>query len=545
MLLTMALLLLAFKTQKQIINVYQNETMKVSCRVGCLILAMSPLAGSSRAFCLGSFTQSTVASKANNKAHHHQGLQSHFPASEFRHHQTGRITKSSIQIRGGNSDVQEEDLKPSSPEETIRKRGMTAALATTYLTVMGAKCALPSVLALLISRSNGLTFPTTTISATGMTPQGHMAKLLGLSTLAVALGKLLLGPVIDTLGGIRALQVALTLLMALLATISCTQQFSLFAISWIFVDFIFSSCWAGCINSIHQSFPEREWGKQVGMLAVGARTGNALSFALFASLLYSLEKTVKQPWRQVFAISAALQLIPLSLLTYFGGKTLKSERNKQLDKPKQEPKPSLQASLATLTREAATPEFWLHLLSRSVLMVFASFLLFVPTLMSQVYGASNGIAAQTGAIYSLGCLLAVTFGSSWYSGLAKSKQALASVALTGMATVSSLLQLAHVTGTWVLTARGAAASMFLWGFAFSIPFYLPPSLYALSRGGKQSSATIADAFDIGGFALLAMFNGYVASINHGTPAAWIPTFWLTTACSLTSLISLPFAILRQ
>ena len=75
---------------------------------------------------------------------------------------------------------------------------------------------------------------------------------------------------------------------------------------------------------------------------------------------------------------------------------------------------------------------------------------------------------------------------------------------------------------------------------------VPPSLYALSRGGVQSSATIADVFDIGGFSLLALFNGYVAGLVHPQQrAAWIPTFQITTACSVASLISLTLAILRQ
>ncbi len=440
-------------------------------------------------------------------------------------------------IRSTSVDLTEND--GDSTEERFRQRGMMIALASTYLTVMGAKCALPSVLSLLTSRSNGLTFPT----INSVTPQSRMATLLGMSTLAVALGKLLLGPVIDTLGGIRALKIALSLLMALLATISLTQQFKLFAVCWILVDFIFSSCWASCINAIHQSFPQRDWGKQVGILAMGARTGNALSFAMFASILQRLEQTVNQPWRQVFAVSALLQLIPLSLLTYFGGKTLRASQKNQNEQP--ETKAAFQTSLNILRREAATVEFWLHLVSRSVLMIFASFLLFVPTLMSQVYGVSNAGAAQCASIYSMGCLLSVTLGSSWYSTLPKTKQALASMGLTGMATISSLLQLAHVSGLWTMKTTFAATTLFFWGFAFSIPFYIPPSLYALSRGGKQSSATIADVFDIGGFALLALFNGYVASIDHATPTAWIPTFMMTTACSLISLLSLPFAIMRQ
>jgi hypothetical protein len=44
-----------------------------------------------------------------------------------------------------------------------------------------------------------------------------------------------------------------------------------------------------------------------------------------------------------------------------------------------------------------------------------------------------------------------------------------------------------------------------YGHLSNISKGIPPSLYALSRGGTESSATIADVFDIGGFALLAAF----------------------------------------
>ena len=47
-----------------------------------------------------------------------------------------------------------------------------------------------------------------------------MAGLLGLSTLAVAMGKLLLGPIVDSLGSMCTLQIALTILSGLVFTIS-------------------------------------------------------------------------------------------------------------------------------------------------------------------------------------------------------------------------------------------------------------------------------------------------------------------------------------
>ena len=46
----------------------------------------------------------------------------------------------------------------------------------------------------------------------------------------------------------------------------------------------------------------------------------------------------------------------------------------------------------------------------------------------------------------------------------------------------------------------------------AIPFYLPSSMFALKRGGEDGSATIADAFDVCGFGLLAVFNGFVARV---------------------------------
>jgi hypothetical protein len=61
--------------------------------------------------------------------------------------------------------------------------------------------------------------------------------------------------------------------------------------------------------------------------------------------------------------------------------------------------------------------------------------------------------------------------------------------------------------------------MFLWGFSFAVPFYIPPSMFALARGRKESSATISDVFDVVGFIMLALFNGYVASIQHNNITA--------------------------
>lgn len=431
-----------------------------------------------------------------------------------------------------------------SKRERFRRRGMAAALFSTYFTVMGAKCALPSVLSQLTAPKIGLSF-----DGWVSKPQTLMAQQLTLATFAVALGKLLLGPIIDRFGGVLSLQACLSVLMVMLAIIASANNFLTFAVAWLIVDFVFSSCWAGCINAVHQNFPENEWAKRIGMIAAAARTGNASAFVIFAAVLQWCNAHLPpdgQPWRLVFGASAALQIVSIALLSYFGRIEPESLDGpvKESEKVSLSPPPSatVKSSLTTLRKEAGKPEFWLHLVSRSALMVFGSFLLFVPTLMSQVYGLSNSQAAQVGSVLAIGCLLSVTTCSQLYSTLSKRKRIIGAIFMCSLATLCSLAQLAHTSGAIVLSPGLSTLSMFLWGFAFAVPFYIPPSMFALARGGKESSATISDVFDFAGFALLAVFNGYVASIRHSNVAAWIPTFQVLTGCSIASLVSLSLAI---
>jgi MFS family permease len=460
-----------------------------------------------------------------------QGNEAILPRDSCKRHRRHRENRKGATSRDDVIDGQDKETQ-------FRLRGMSMALASSYFAVMGAKCALPSVLSLLTSSQGGMTF------ASASTPQSQMAKLFGLSTVAIALGKLMLGPVIDCLGGIQSLQICLSCLLCLLVLISFLQQFHHFALAWIFVDFIFSACWAASINSIHQSFEESDWGRQIGYLAMGARLGNTSAFSLFAIILSTLGEKAQQPWRKVFLVSALLQVLPLGLISYFGRKTLRLNRITFTENVNGEN--ATKSSFEILLKEARfAPEFWLHLLSRSCLMIFASFLLFVPTLMSQVYGTSTSTAAQIAAVYSMGCLLSVSFGSRIYSSLPKKKQIIVLLGLLALATICSLAQLGHVSGIFSISAGSAALSLFVWGFAFSIPFYLPPSLYALERGGRGGSATISDGFDFLGFALLALFNGYVASVANSEASSWIGCFQITTICSLVSLIAQPLAVFLQ
>mmetsp|Transcript_27372 Transcript_27372/g.33852 ORF Transcript_27372/g.33852 Transcript_27372/m.33852 type:complete len:187 (-) Transcript_27372:383-943(-) len=153
----------------------------------------------------------------------------------------------------------------------------------------------------------------------------------------------------------------------------------------------------------------------------------------------------------------------------------------------------------------------MHLLYRSCLMLIASFLLFVPSYMTNAFQSTPAQSAKVGSLYAIGCLISVSIGSKPFANLSQVKyKVFTIVLLLGLVSCISICQMLHVSGVLTLSTFGGSFSMFLWGVGFDIPFYIPPSLYALRQGGKESSATIADAFDFVGFLLLAWFNGFVS-----------------------------------
>jgi len=385
---------------------------------------------------------------------------------------------------------------------------------------------------------------------------------------AIAVGKLILGFIIDRCGGVVSLQVALAVLSMLMVRIATATKFQTFASSWIFVDFIFSACWPASIKAIHEFFPPPEWIPSISMLATAARIGNAMAFSSFAILLKLASKglvsssthtNLSSPmnaWRYVFGACSAIQLIPIILLLYFGRQKQPDHAPSAItdicDKPNNTndlntiPHHHRQSSnLSMIKKQLKSVGFWLHLISRSCLMVFISYLLFVPTYMKHAFGMTSSAAAQVGSIFALGCLLSVTAGSKPYSSYTTRQRSALLSTLLGLGTIVSFLQWAHVSGQILLTPAIGVVCMFFWGFTASLPFYIPPSLYALEQGGAASSATISVLFDFFGFLLLARFNGYVASITHATLSQWKGPFLFTTVCSFISLCSLTVATFME
>mmetsp|Transcript_1024 Transcript_1024/g.2454 ORF Transcript_1024/g.2454 Transcript_1024/m.2454 type:complete len:592 (+) Transcript_1024:58-1833(+) len=466
------------------------------------------------------------------------------------------------------------DIKSESNQHSAL--GISVSLFVTYLTVMGAKCALPSTLSFLTSPNSGLSHP----SSSTVSRHDVLSRLLALSTLSIATGKLALGPMIDSLGGVASLQIALSTLALCLGLIGFGNQtcptLKILSIYWIIVDFAFSTCWAACVKSIREYTNEKKWAKEIGRLAVAARSGNAISFAFFAWLLQWAPRIdhngvaeIDSSWRWVFRASSAIQLIPLAMLSYFGKTDSKTYSSRGLDKVLAESSQSteqgskMKKSLTILRNQSQTLEFWLHLISRSITMVLVSFLLFIPTFMKQCFEMSSASSARVGSFFAVGCLSSVSvfadkaYPSSQDSAVSKSihkHKAYSMLALLTISTVTLALQSSFLRNTISISSNVGTLLMFLWGFSLAIPFYLPSSMFALKRGGIEGSATIVDAFDAVGFVLLATFNGYVARIVgvsgmngllRSRKRAWLPVFQLMMTGSMIASLTLFLAVFSE
>lgn len=359
--------------------------------------------------------------------------------------------------------------------------GISLSLFLTYLTVMGAKCALPSTLSMLVAPNSGLAHHNIML-----TRQDVMSRLIALSTVSIAAGKLLLGPVIDSLGGVRSLQIALSTICLCLSSIgfgarTCPTLTS-FAVFWVVVDFAFSSCWAACVKTIREYHSEERWSEEIGRLAIAARLGNALSFAFFGLLLQWASSAaptdlpqgaLDASWRWVFRVAGAIQVIPLFVLSYFGADGWRKsdsivDNDKQYKKGTQ--KTTLKQSMAILRYQSCTPEFWLHLLSRSLLMVLVSFLLFIPSFMAECYNMSHASSARVGSIFALGCLLSVsTLAKRTYpftqSTSSVRRKAYSMFGLLTIASLCSLIQIAFLQDFIQLAPVLGTFIMFIFGFS--------------------------------------------------------------------------------
>ena len=386
-------------------------------------------------------------------------------------------------------------ISSKDPPSISSTRVTSAILFTSYFMVMLAKCALPVALPAI---RNPSTWPSSALSHSGVSH--YVAQTLLLSTAAIALGKFSLGPLIDKFGGYNSLLSGHLLLSALFFSLSRVEKLSSFRALWIGVDFTFSAMWASGIGTIsEQQMTDRQSRDQIGSLALGGRLGCTAAFLWFARM---------QNFRTIFLAGGVANLIPVGILLLTKTMMRRSIVNKNSATPS-ETSININDSLKQLKHLLRTDvEFYRVAILRSCLMVFGSFVLFVPSFFEFLFGVAG---AKVGGVYSGGCLAMLLFSTKIYPKLneERKKRVLRGSLLAGL--LSALTCLATTSNIISPNRNLITFAMFGWGLSFPLAFYFPPTLYALERG---SAATITDAMDFLGFIMLAFFNTAATQVSN-------------------------------
>lgn len=84
----------------------------------------------------------------------------------------------------------------------------------------------------------------------------------------------------------------------------------------------------------------------------------------------------------------------------------------------------------------------------------------------------------------------------------------------------TLLALQSLSIPWVCAAMPQPVlllTIFLWGFAWSLPFYIPAGVMALQLGGRKHAALLTNIFDAAGFLVaVSQFIRMTVSVSYCT-----------------------------
>ncbi|GMH70151.1 hypothetical protein TrLO_g439 [Triparma laevis f. longispina] len=395
---------------------------------------------------------------------------------------------------------------PAPPAPTPKPAYLPSiTLFLTYMCTMGSKCALP----LAIPQRYPPVFPAPALlSKFGIGAENILSCTLLCSTLAISCTKAMSGSVIDKLGGETLLILVLPLLSLSFFFVSSTSVYAS-APFLIIIDIIFAVIWPSLISMISRSRPGKKQAKDISSLVVGGRAGMAIMFGLggftngnsifrFASMAAACAcSSVFFGRYRRLSLAAAGGALPTKIVP--PPTNLPQSRSFA-------PSPKLKNVLKT----ASTLNFFLFTVTRTLLLIFGSFVLFVPSYLASFEHLPKSLPA--GSFYSLGCIAGIMASSRKWSKWSREKRKW----VAGGSCILSFLSAISLLYPPFINPYSVLLIMFLWGSSFVTPFYLPPTIYVLKVGKKQGTVgTLDNLFDLWSFLALAVFNSRVANCVGG------------------------------
>jgi predicted MFS family arabinose efflux permease len=326
----------------------------------------------------------------------------------------------------------------------------------------------------------------------------QMHRIVGGATLACLAGKTLLGPATDQVGGKRSLVFAMAATSAMLAGIATTSNATMFACMWYLVSLFYSGTWGAVASIIRTNFQRKDWAKQLGYVAASSRLGSLTSSLMFGALLDS-----PLGWRGVFWASALTQA--LVVLVFVAAWPKHGVLQSASVHGKASAPGMSQLSIQDVLRVcAANQRFWMMLIAKSLLMVVGQFIGFIPLFLASLPSVSKGRAATYSSVFALGSLVSNLLGSRFYGPLSNLRK----VYVISTCLMVSVLCAGLLSGWYMKMPLGAMLFILgMWGLSWSVPFYIPPGVYALEVGGDAHAAFVTNVFDAGGFLSGALILG--------------------------------------
>eukprot|EP01036_Dinobryon_divergens_P026275 gene26275-34900_t len=399
------------------------------------------------------------------------------------------------------------DVPSKSFHVISQKKFKTALLVVSYMSIIVSIMSFPSVMKLIdndkqLRQNEHNLFPST-------------AEIVSTATMCIMGGKFLFGPVTDTIGGEAMLFICMIAMGSLLATCAFTGSLNNFAVSWTIISFFYASAWGAVGSVIRASFPSEQWAEQIGIVASGSRVGSIFSAVLFGRVISIPSRT----WRSVFWVASAIQLL-VSVVYAIALKAMPSQ-------------PGVQSPLTAnnetdldgdsqgdpLRQVASNSRFWLMLLGKSCLMMSGQFMTFLPLYLSTGLKLPANHAATNSALFAMADIFITQLGSLLSNLYGTRIYVLVNVEVIQVTTIAgfniaggllvTLLALQSLSIPWVCAAMPQPVlllAIFLWGFAWSLPFYIPAGVMALQLGGRKHAALLTNIFDAAGFLVAAVFS---------------------------------------
>lgn len=383
--------------------------------------------------------------------------------------------------------------------------------------------------------------------ALGLT-KTNIGDFLAYGTLGALAGKVIWGPICDTLGGRFTLLIGLVFTALLLAGFGMSGNIMAFTVCSTLLYMTKSSGWPGMTKLVGNWIHPTKYGRVWGILSTSSRASVVLGTLFFGWLLGLMH------WRSVAFISVGVAIAVIVYCYFFLSNQptdpkfieahnesnlsnqMKAEQQKALDNLNNHPlkDSSLRQALLDFVK---SHRVWLIAIAMMVLTCMMAFLDFASMYLMEVYNLTPTQAAMNSSVFPLGSLTGLLLSIFFYDRFSKSgiRNVLAITMLVALVCVLTLQYLPSFGLEEVVNFNIARICIFLFGLSISPAYYIPMSVFSIEYGGPHS-ATLVCILDAFGFAASASF-GFVGGRLADSAGGWFSFMNLLVGIILVATIS--------